>query len=60
MDDDRIITHAMIRAQDQERIAALTGLLLEAVDALKSWYDDSGFPYPKEFFDRIEAALKGE
>ena len=39
MSDDPIITHAMLRAQDQERIAKLEGLLREAAATLEMWRD---------------------
>ena len=55
LDDDRIITNAMIRERDQERIAALEGLLREALAVYPSLYDDE-----VALHDRIEAALRKE
>ena len=55
VDDERIITNAMLRAQDQERMAALEGLLREALAVYPSLYDDE-----VALRDRIEAALRKE
>jgi hypothetical protein len=55
MNDNRIITNAMIRAQDQERIALLEGLLKEAMEGLDDvWIT---FDHGKSVVERIRAAL---
>ena len=54
MSDERIITNAMIREQDQERIAALEGLLRDVYEEYKR--EANLFTTIK----RIEAALGKE
>lgn len=56
--DDRITINAMLRAQDQERIAVLEGLLQEVV---AHWSDITGNAITYQALPvRIAAALKGE
>jgi hypothetical protein len=65
-DNERIITSAMIREQDQERIAQLEGLLREAHETLSSGLEsDSELEHEwskadRELCERIAAALKEE
>ena len=54
-EDDRIITNAMLRAQDQERIELLEGLLREV---LKD--DDEYGEIRNAVLERIRAALEGK
>jgi hypothetical protein len=59
MSDERIITNAMIREQDQERIAQLEGLLREALSCIHYARRAQGLDKP-EIEQRIEAALGGK
>lgn len=56
MSDERIITNAMIREQDQERIAQLEKLLREVLSDCYTMMRDNG--YTASLLERIAAALK--
>jgi len=53
MTDEQIITNAMLRAQDQERIELLEGLLKAAMGALMGDFEVN----PHDVLKRIRAAL---
>ena len=57
-EDDRIITNAMLRAQDQERIELLEGLLREVEVGVDDYWRTT--PEGKAIMLRILAVLEGK